>query len=103
MLFHVGDSRAYVIGKKCKKLTEDDSYKDRALHKCIGSFLWQDVQKKRGCLHRGEKLLVCSDGFWGRRRKLTEDQAQRRLKKLGQTGRERGEKDNQAAACCIFD
>lgn len=121
MLFHAGDSRAYVIGKTCKKLTRDDSLGDRALYRCIGSFPWQEVQKKRGCLRRGEKLLVCSDGFWreleekeiaesfgrekgwGRRRKLTEDQIRRRLKKLGEAGKTRGEKDNQAAACCIFD
>lgn len=121
MLFHAGDSKAYVVGKTCRRLTEDDSYGDRTLHKCIGSFPWQDVQKKQGCLRRGEKLLLCSDGFWreleekeiaesfrwkkgwGRRRKLTEAQAEKRLRKLGQTGRTRGEKDNQAAVCCIFD
>lgn len=119
MLFHAGDSRAYVVGKTCKKLTKDDSIGDHALRRCIGSFPWQGAQKKRGCLRRGEKLLVCSDGFWReleekeiaeslgwekgwrRRRKLTEMQAERRLKKLGQTGRMRGEKDNQAAVCCM--
>lgn len=121
MLFHAGDSRAYAIGKACKKLTRDDSLGDHALHRCIGSFPWQGVQKKRGRLRRGEKFLVCSDGFWGEldkkeiaesfgrekgwgmRRKLTEAQAEKRLKKLGQTGRMRGEKDNQAAVCCISD
>lgn len=121
ILFHAGDSRAYAIGRTCKILTRDDCCGDNVLRKCIGSFPWQGVQKRSGYLHRGEKLLVCSDGFWrklepgeaaesfrrGRRLwrscKLTEDQAARRLKKLGQAGRERGEKDNQAAACCVFD
>ncbi len=122
ILFHVGDSRAYVIGKKCKRLTRDDSYGNHVLHRCIGSFPWQDVQKKRGYLRRGEKIFLCSDGFWrklqqeeiaksfgrgkgfGRGRKLTEDQAERRLRKLGEAGRQRGEKDNQAAVvCCVAE
>lgn len=116
MLFHVGDCRAYVIGKTCKKLTHDDSGKNCALRKCIGSFPWQDVQKKRGHLFYGEKLLVCSDGFWRRLEeeeiltsfgkkqalfiggRLTEAQLEKRLCKLGQAARERGERDNQAAA-----
>lgn len=115
MLFHVGDCKAYAIGKKCKKLTKDDSGKNHALQKCIGSFPWQDVQKKWGRLFFGEKLLLCSDGFWRRLEEeeilgslgkkqglfgdweLTEAQLEKRLCKLGQAARERGERDNQAA------
>lgn len=115
LIFHAGDSRAYLIGKSCKRLTEDDRSGDNALCRCIGSFPWKGLQKRRGRLRRGEKLLMCSDGFWrmlkeeelaeslgcGRRlwkkRKTTDGQLEKRLCKLGETGRARGEKDNQAA------
>lgn len=116
-IFHVGDSRAYRIGKKCKRLTKDDSDGGRALYRCIGSFPWKDMQKVHGRLRGGEKLLLCSDGFWeslkeeemagsfgkkgrfekSRNAALSEKQLERRLHKLGQVGRARGEKDNQAA------
>lgn len=118
LLFHVGDSRAYMLGKKCRKLTRDDSCRDHTLSKCIGSFSWQGVQKGHGRLYGWENLLLCSDGFWRRLEeeemtasfgkrgwrfpcwKLTEVQLEKRLYKLGETGRKRGEKDNQAAVCC---
>ena len=117
-LFHVGDSRAYALGKRCVRLTGDDRDKNNALQKCIGSFPWQGVQKKRGRLRADEGILLCSDGFWRNldekelaeslgesgkkrfcfgRRKLTEEQFTKRLHKLGQAGRARGERDNQAA------
>jgi len=118
MLFHVGDSRAYLLGRRCRKLTEDDSLGNHVLHRCIGSFPWQGVQKRRGRLRSGEKILVCSDGFWRHleqeemaeslgngtgffgRKELTEVQLEKRLRRLGQAGRERGERDNQAAVAC---
>lgn len=119
-LFHVGDSRAYLLGKRCRRLTGDDSAGDHALHRCIGSFSWQGVQKRRGHLRLGERLLLCSDGFWrkleeremaeslGRAKnlpgggKLTEEQLEKRLYRLGTAGRERGERDNQAAVCILL-
>ncbi len=117
MVFHAGDSRAYLLGKGCRRLTGDDSYGRHGLRRCIGSFPWQGVQRKRGCLRSGEKILVCSDGFWRRleqsemaeslgkergslffgQKGLTELQLEKRLRRLGQAGRERGERDNQAA------
>lgn len=114
-LFHAGDSRAYRLGRKCERLTEDDSYEDNALYRCIGSFPWRGVQKRRGYLRSGERILLCSDGFWRRLgeeelaeslgcgRKtvgslgLSEEQMEKRLRKLGNASRARGEKDNQAA------
>lgn len=114
LLFHAGDSRAYLTGNGCRMLTKDDSCGEHALHRCIGSFSWQGVQKKRGHLRRGECILLCSDGFWrhldreemaesfGKRGRLsggglTDGQLEKRIRKLGAAGRERGEKDNQSA------
>lgn len=119
LLFHAGDSRGYLLGgrfgKECRKLTTDDSLGNHVLSRCIGSFLWQGIQKRRGHLYPGEGLLLCSDGFWrylereeiaeslGRRgrfsgwRRASETQLEKRLIKLGEAGRKRGEKDNQAA------
>lgn len=114
-LFHVGDSRAYLLGKQCERLTKDDSCGENVLRRCIGSFPWQGVQKRQGYLRPGERILLCSDGFWRRLEerelaeslgngggvrksfRLSEGQAEKRLRKLGETARARGEKDNQAA------
>ncbi len=109
LLFHVGDSRAYLLGKKCRRLTKDDSATENVLCGCIGSFSWRGVFCGQGKLKRKERLLLCSDGFWrrleekeilkslGGREILSQEQLGKRLSKLGQAGRERGERDNQAA------
>lgn len=115
LIFHAGDSRAYRLGKKCERLTKDDICGNNVLYRCIGSFPWQGVQKGRGRLRCGEKILLCSDGFWRmleekemleslgekrrcwKRQRLTEEQLEKRLRKLGERGRARGERDNQAA------
>lgn len=114
LLFHAGDSRAYLTGRGCRGLTKDDSFGDHALHRCIGSFPWRGVQRKRGHLRRGESILLCSDGFWrqleeseiaesfGKKRSFRDAdpgdvQLEKRLGKLGEAWRVRGEKDNQAA------
>lgn len=115
LLFHAGDSRAYRLGKGCERLTEDDSCGDNVLCRCIGSFPWQGVQEKRGYLRPGERILLCSDGFWRRLEEgelaeslgsrmgiresliLSEEQVEKRLRRLGEAARTRGEKDNQAA------
>ncbi len=114
-LFHAGDSRAYRLGKRCRRLTEDDSSGYNVLCRCVGSFPWQDVQKRQGHLWPGERILLCSDGFWRRLEetelaeslgnrertwrnlRLSEEQMKKRLRKLGDAARARGEKDNQAA------
>lgn len=115
LIFHAGDSRAYLLGKRCRRLTDDDSDGKFGLYRCIGSFPWRSVQRGRGRLRRGERILLCSDGFWRelkeeeilesfggggifrKSQRLTEEQLEKRLCKLGAAGRARGEKDNQAA------
>ncbi len=109
LLLHVGDSRAFLLGYGCRQLTRDDSFSGNMLCKYIGSFPWKGVYCKTGVLRRRQRLLLCSDGFWrgvrgeeliqsfGGGKKLSESQMEKRLCKLGQAGRERGEKDNQAA------
>lgn len=108
LLLHIGDSRAYIIGKKCKKLTHDTVF-GKALCGCIGSFPWKGMECKTGRLGHQKRFLICSDGFWrnmeereaaeslGNRKKMSEEQIGRRLHKLGQISRQRGEKDNQSA------
>ena len=120
LIFHAGDSRAYLFGERCRRLTKDDSDGGRGLYRCIGSFPWRGVQKGRGRLQPGESMLVCSDGFWRKleeaemqeslggksgfwkRRRLTDEYLEKRLCKLGKTARARGEADNQAAVAVFM-
>jgi len=107
-LFHVGDSRAYKIGRKCKCITKDDVYKQNILTKCIGSFPWNGLMIDKGYIRKKQGLLVCSDGiykaftedelrnmFHGMHH-TTEKQLKKRLTKLAETARLRGIKDDQS-------
>jgi len=115
-IFHVGDSRCYLIRKHfCIQLTKDDVLKNGALSRCLGSVKWRKCQMLSGKLKKGTAFLVCSDGF---RRRLTEKeltelfdakqistevQLEKRLKKAGQEIISRGEKDNSTAVCLIVE
>lgn len=113
-LFHAGDSRAVLVGRRCRWLSRDDVYQGNTLSRCIGSYRWQGVSFRRGSIRKGETLLLCTDGFWrkageeelcrslGGGELFGEGRLEKRLEKLGQETRKRGEKDNQAAvALCM--
>lgn len=102
LLFHAGDSRAYLIGRRCRRLTKDERAAGNAPCRRIGSCEWRGVSCRRGRLKKRKRLLVCSGGFLGEtgekelarslgsREALTQGQLAKRLTKLGQAGRRRG-------------
>ncbi len=105
-LIHVGDCRAYQIGKKTVPLTKEDG-EGRFLHKCIGAGIWETPQWKCGKLKKRTGFLLCSDGFY---KKLQEDELavcaeggieekilQKRLEEAGRRIGERKMADNASA------
>ena len=115
LLFHVGDSRAFLLGRSCRQLTVDDVHENGALTRCIGAGNWQRCQITCGRWHRGQYLLLCSDGFW---RKLTREDLRtgfprhrqfsagalnKRLQEAGCELRRRGEQDNQSAVILLHN
>ena len=109
VLFHLGDSRIYLCGRKgARCLTEDHSDKGRGLTRCMGSFPFQEPQICFGRMQRGKGFLLCTDGFYRTVEEElggilvpeeigTEIQIERRLKELGLAALKRGEKDNMSA------
>ena len=110
LLWHLGDSRAYRLGRRgMEQLTEDHAQDAGKLTKCLGSFGYFVPQHRMGVLKPGEGILLCTDGF---RRCVTveelravmnpgelagEEQIGRRLKEIGETCMKRGETDNLSA------
>lgn len=111
VILHVGDSRAYLIGKKERCLTQDHQ-KSGALCRCVGAFSFHFPDVMRGRMKRGEMLLLCTDGFCrlapegffkgslfgGAREKNV---FYKRLKGMGSFLRTLGEKDNQTAVLVV--
>lgn len=64
LLAHLGDSRAYQIGRKCRLLTCDHVGKDGGLMKGIGTFEWHGPDLRTGYIGKEEALLLCTDGFY---------------------------------------
>lgn len=62
-LFHVGDSGAYKIKRKVKKLTTEDG-RGRVLYRCIGAGKWKNPERKSGRIYGKTIFLLCSDGFY---------------------------------------
>lgn len=107
LLFHLGDSRAYRIGKKERCLTKDHQ-QDGVLRRCMGAFGYQEPDVRPGRLRRDELLLLCTDGFCrmipegflkgcfyeGRQGRET---FYKRLKGVAGFLKAQGEKDNQTA------
>lgn len=115
LLWHLGDSRAYSLrGHHVEQLTTDHVHDGDKLTKCLGSFGYFRPQYRMGTLHRGEGVLLCTDGF---RRQMTkrelgdvlhfarrglplageEEQITRRLGEIGEACMKRGETDNLSA------
>jgi len=108
-IFHIGDSRAYLVGKRLRQITEDDVYENGSLSKCVGSTRYQPCQIYHGRIGKRDCMLLCSDGFRKELmpeeirgflqsdRHMAENILQKRLQKALETCRLRGEKDNVSA------
>ncbi|MDE5907537.1 MAG: serine/threonine-protein phosphatase [Lachnospiraceae bacterium] len=109
VIFHIGDSRIYLCGRKeVRLLTRDDSDGGRGLTRCMGSFPFQQPQVCFGKVHKKYGFLLCTDGFYRTvEQELgeilapeeigSEEQIEKRLKELGMAALKRGEKDNMSA------
>lgn len=111
VILHVGDSRASLIGRKERRLTQDH-VKNGALCRCVGAFEFQFPDVLEGKIHRGEMLLLCTDGFYRLAQKgflkrrffperRNEEQLYKSLKEAGEAARSQGEKDNQTAVLLL--
>lgn len=112
VLLHVGDSRAYLVGKKERCLTTDHQ-KGGALCRCVGAFEFQFPDVRTGWIKRGEMLFLCTDGFFRLApdgffkgslfsEKEEKNVLYRRLKGMGSFLRAQGEKDNQTAVLLLY-
>lgn len=112
VLLHTGDSRAYLIGKKERRLTLDHQ-KNGALCRCMGAFEFQFPDVRTGRIGRGEMLLLCTDGFcrlapegFLKGGLFSQDGEKnvlyRRLRGMGGFLRAQGEKDNQTAVLLLY-
>lgn len=106
---HIGDSRIYRFRKgSIRQLTRDHTDPAGVLRKCLGSFPFQKPDVIAGKVRKNTGFLLCSDGFY---RRMTEkeyallnpgelsreEQIQKRLREIGISVQERGEKDNLSA------
>lgn len=112
VLLHVGDSRAYLLGRKERALTQKHR-KGSALSRCIGAFAFHYPDVLEGRLGRREMLLLCSDGFCDRLKtgfladafmRVRRDKAALagKLKEIGAFLRRQGEQDNQTAVLLLY-
>lgn len=110
LVWHLGDSRLYRIrGRHMKRVTKDHIRQREQLTKCVGSFGYYVPDHHMGVLHKGEGLLLCSDGFRhcvaGEELQAVlcpgqikeEAQIERRLTEIGEACMKRGERDNLSA------
>ena len=107
--FYTGDCRIYLIrNTKVRKLTKEHHDKVGNLNRAIGVGEWHLLCEDRRTMRRGDKFLLCTDGFyrnldqeelrvWGKRKVESDGQADRMLKQIFQKKINKGEKDNISA------
>lgn len=112
MIFHLGDSRIYLCGRKDARLLTRDHVEGTGITRCMGSFPFQYPDIYSGSLHGRKGFLLCTDGFY---RTLGQEalralgpggisgdgQIERRLRQIGTAAMKRGEQDNLSAVYCV--
>ena len=112
MIFHLGDSRIYLCGRRGVKLLTDDHTGKGGISKCMGSFPFQYPDIYYGKVHGKKGFLLCTDGFYRTLGQETlrvllpgdisgEEQIGRRLRQLGMAAGKKGEQDNLSAVYCV--
>lgn len=108
----IGDSCAYRIGKKCRRILSDHSNMRGELTKCIGSLGYYEADFSFGRLRKNEGILVATDGFtysleemeifslFQFEGEVTAKRIENRLKRAGRVVAGRGGKDNRSAIYC---
>lgn len=109
---HMGDSRLYLLRRgRVRQITTDHQEKNGILTHAIGVGEWRSLDTGWRKMKNGDKLLLCTDGFY---RGLTkeelcsclgcrikaESQIERILKQIGERKLAMGEEDNLSALFC---
>lgn len=110
MIWHLGDSRIYRLGKRfgVRLMTKDHADCEGRLFKCVGSFGFFVPDFKMGSIKKGEAFLLCSDGFRNRMgmeeigealspEQVREDKIRKRLREIAESAKRRGERDDMSA------
>lgn len=112
VILHSGDSRAFLIGKKQRQLTQDHR-EQNALRRCVGAFRFLPPDVICGRMAKGEMLLLCTDGFCNcmppgflkgclSEEGTEKESCYKRLKGAGSFVKTQGEKDNLTALLLCF-
>lgn len=109
LIFHLGDSRIYLLGrKKTRLLTMDHSDGGNGLLKCLGSFPFQYPDISFGRIGGKKGFLLCTDGFFRRMDQTSfemltpaevgeDEQIEKRLQGIAASSLKKGETDNMTA------